>query len=512
MTEPAPFKPVKRAAGRAAQTARGIAWNWVAVVFGFTVTFFLSPFVVHQLGNLGYGVWTVLVSTISYLGLLDLGLRGAVTRFVSQHHAQGDHAAAGRAVSAALWLRQWIGLAIVALSLLLSLGIDRLFDIPAELRSDARWVVLLAGTSLAFSLALGVFGGVLAALHRFDLIGGMTIVQTLVRACGVVWILRSGHGILALAAWELLVVVSCNLALAALSFRVYPDLAVSLRFPARALLIEFWRYSSYVFLIHVFGQVIYYTDNLVVGAVISVSAVTFFAIGGSLNESLRQVLGSITPTFMPLASRFEASGEHDQLRRLLIYGTRIALVMILPIHAALFCRGQTFIGLWMGQEYAVVSSRVLQILLVAQVFIAANSTSLNIVLGLGKHRQYAIWLVGESAANLVLSVVLAREIGIYGVALGTVIPSLVVHMVLWPRYICRLLEIPVARHIFQSWIRPALAVVPFAIACYAAERYWPAASLAGFVLQIALLLPIYALAVLASFWKDVRLLWRTRLA
>src|SRR5712691_9476533 len=98
---------------------RSVALNWIALVVSIGVAFFLSPFVVHRLGNVAYGVWTLVNSMIAYMGLLDLGLRGAVTRFVSKYHANGEHLESSRAVSAAFRFRLWIGLVVVVISLVI---------------------------------------------------------------------------------------------------------------------------------------------------------------------------------------------------------------------------------------------------------------------------------------------------------------------------------------------------------------------------------------------------------
>lgn len=497
---------------RAGDTARGIAWNWTALGLNFGVTFFLSPFVVHRLGNVAYGVWTVVVSMTAYMAILDMGMRGAVVRFVSRGHAQGNHLESNQAVSAAVWLLQRVGLGVIAVSFLLSVSIVHFFPIPPELQSQARWAILLTGTSLSVTLAFGVFAAVLIALHRFDLLSGVMILQTLLRASGVVWLLRTGHGLLSIAGWELCVSLLGNLLLLTLSFRIYPELRLSLRNPSKEILRGLWKFGSYLFLGHLFYQVIYYTDNIVVGAFISVGAVTYFSIGGSLSDYLRQILVSMTGTFMPLAGRLEATGEHERLRRLLIEGTRAALVVTLPIVLALFFRGETFIRLWMGAQYAPVSSRVLQLLLVAQVFAIANATSSNIALGLAKHRDPILWSGAEAAVNLLLSIILARKIGLYGVALGTVIPRLFVQVLLWPKYICKIVGVPVRQLIWQSWIRPGMAALPFALGCLVTDRFWAPARLPSFFMQIAAIMPLYVMSVVLCFWKEIvrQLRGRTR--
>jgi len=488
---------------RVKRIAQNVLSNWFALGVTTVVGFFLSPFVVHHLGNLAYGVWVLIGSLVSYMGLLDLGLRGAVTRFVSKGAAQHDHAEAGRAVSGALWIRLWISLAIIAAGLVISAGFHRVFVIPVELQQAARIAVLITGITVGINLWCGVFGGVLVALHRYDLTSSVSILQTCARAAGIVYLLRSGHGILALAIWDLSTSILANTATIVFCFWIYPKLRIVFSRPDRATLSKLWNYSFYAFLINVAIQVVYYTDNLVVGAFLSPMAVTLYAIGGLVINYARQIVSSMTTTFTPLASTYEAEGNHDNLRRLTIHGTRAALIVSLPIEVALFFRGHTFIRLWMGEQYAHVSGTVMQILLLSVVLSSANTTSAGIVYGMEKHKRIAIWASAEAVANLVLSIVLVRRLGIYGVAWGTTIPSVVIELLLWPTFISQLVGIPVRRYLWQTWFRSALAIVPFAVACAVAERFWPARNLAVFFLQIAALLPLVPLAVTMVFRDEV---------
>jgi O-antigen/teichoic acid export membrane protein len=297
--------------------------------------------------------------------------------------------------------------------------------------------------------------------------------------------------------------VVSNLLTVLLCFRAYPQLKVVFTRPSRAVLAKLWNYSFYVFLINLAIQVTYYSDNLVVGAFLSPAAVTLYAIGGLLIIYARQIVSSMTTTFTPLASTFEAEGNYGNLYRLLINGTRASLIVSLPIEVALFFRGHTFIRLWMGEQYAGPSGTVLEILLLSMVFSSAITTASGIAYGLEKHKRVAFWAIGEAVANLTLSIVLVRRMGIYGVAWGTAIPSVIVEIVLWPHYICKLLSISVKNYLWQAWGRTALAVVPFSLGCVVIERFWPVHNLAFFFLQIALLLPLVPLALVLVFRKEV---------
>jgi O-antigen/teichoic acid export membrane protein len=492
---------------------RNVFSNWFALFVTTVVGFFLSPFVVHRLGNLAYGVWILVASLTSYMSLLDLGMRGAVTRFVSKGITQQNHEEASEAVSAALWIRLWISVAIICAGVIISFLAAHVFKIPADLQQAARIVIVISTFSVALNLWCGVFAGVLAALHRFEITSSISIGQVLLRAAGVVFLLRAGHSIVALAILDLSLAVVANAVTVASCSRLYPRLRIIFRAPSQNTLRKIWNYSLYAFLISIAVQVAYYSDNLVVGIYLSPSAVTYYAIGGMIIAYARVIVSSMSATFTPLASSYEAGGRQDSLQSLAIQGTRAGLLVSLPIVAALFFRGHTFIRLWMGDQYAVASGTVLQILLLSVAVSSANSTACGIMYGMEKHKRLAIWGSIEAVTNLVLSLILVRRLGIYGVAWGSAIPSVIIEVMLWPRYTSKLIGLPVRTFVMQSWVRGTAAVVPFAAACFLAERFWPAPTLFIFFLQIAVLVPLVPLVAGLVFRAETSELvrkWRTR--
>ena len=78
----------------------------------------------------------MLVSLVGYLGLLDLGVRTAVTKYVATHHAAARHEEASRIVSAALaifgitGLSAILGSAAFATFGLQAFNVSTEFDLP----------------------------------------------------------------------------------------------------------------------------------------------------------------------------------------------------------------------------------------------------------------------------------------------------------------------------------------------------------------------------------------------
>src|SRR5208282_1409450 len=159
-------------------------------------------------------------------------------------------------------------------------------------------------------------------------------------------------------------------------------------------------------------------------------------------------------------------------------------------------RGGSFIGLWMGPQYAQLSGQVLWVLSLTMMLWGANSSVAGIMLGLGKHKPIVPAMIIEGLCNLALSIFLVKRIGIIGVAWGTAVPSLATSLIFWPWYIHRTLKVQPLAYMLSAWIRPWVSLVPFVGASYLVERYWPATNLVEFFSQVALVLPL----ALLGYW------------
>jgi O-antigen/teichoic acid export membrane protein len=232
--------------------------------------------------------------------------------------------------------------------------------------------------------------------------------------------------------------------------------------------------------------------------------VTYYAIALSLCSYVSQAVNSMGATFVPAASTYEAAGDTNNLLMLYKNGTRATLAVSLPILIALMVCGRSFIGLWMGPQYSQRSGTVLIILCSALLFAFANRTAQAIAFGVEKHKIGAIWAIAEGVTNLALSVVLVRRYGIYGVAIGTMVPSLLVHLILWPGYTSKLVGLSYSEVVWKVWAPMYLSSVPFAIAMYMVNARFPAHNLMVFFIQIIAVLPVFYITVGLVFHSYVR--------
>jgi len=464
--------------------------NWVAFGFTASIAFAMSPFVLHSLGDTSYGIWVLLTTMVGYLGLLDLGVRGAVTRYVARYRATAEDVEAGKVASAALAIFAGTGLLALVISVGLAIFILPLFWIPAEYIGSARVVVMLGGAAVAVSLVSGVFGGILAATERFDLLSGVDILSTALRAVSIYVALVNGAGLVGLATVQLGYSLARGILNYVLARRQYPGLRLRVRDCGQSELRRIFSFSLFSTVLHMSEAAILEADSLVIAAFMPVHMITFFAIGANLTVYARSVIGGVSQTVTPRTSALQAGEHQDELQRVTLNWGRLATLAVLPIVGTFLVRGESFIGLWMGMEYAATSGRILSILSVALVAAAGRQVATSAIIGVNRHRQLAPWYVGEAAVNVGLSLVLVQSMGLDGVALGTAIPSLLVSILVIPWYVRRILGISTWHTWLEFWVRPLLAMVPFMLASYAVERLWPAGSVLEFFLQVAAILPV----------------------
>ena len=477
------------------RTGRNVIVMWLAFAFNVGVSFFLSPFIVHRLGNTAYGIWVLLGSLVGYMGLLDLGVRGAVMRYVARHHARHEDEEAGRTASAGRVIFGATGLVALSASAAIAVLLDRIFQIPADIVTVARAVVLIGGLNIAASLIGGVFGGTVAAMQRFDLSSITDIAVGAIRTLAIVGALAAGAGLLGLALVQLGCTVLQGVIQYAITRRLYPQLRLRLRGVDRPRILTIMTFSIYSSLLQVSGLLIFSADSIVIGTALPVATITFFAIAASLTDYTRSILSAVSQTITPRASALEGVGDSVELERVIVRTAAQASYIALPITVTFIVRGHAFLELWMGPSYANQSAAILTILSVALSFAAARQVIGGATIGLNRHRQLVPFYLAEGVINVGVSLYWVRSMGILGVALGTAVPNLVTTLLVIPWLVRRLLGTRLRDVWLRFWLRPIAAMIPFIVVTFLIERTWTAHHLLTFFAGVGAALPVAAAGI-----------------
>jgi len=495
--------------------ARRLLRNVVSNVSGFgvnvAVAFVVTPIVIHSLGDVAYGFWTLVVSITAYYGILDLGLRQAVGQYVARYRAQGDVDGVNRTLNTATVVLAGAGLVLVAATVILAMLLPGWIHADAEATRDAQQALVIVGLGLALGLPLAGFSMVPYACERFVLVNAISIGHRLLFLGCALWVLKAGYGLVGLAAANGGLQLLSWIALTFAARRLLPGLRFSpRRFFSVASLKEMTHFGFFSFLSSTADRIVAYTDVLLVATLFGTVSVTYYAIGANLPPYFVGVVLAVAWTFTPYATGLDAKGDRGALRDLVRHGSRGVAFFATLIATGMFLLGRDFLALWIGETYVSgetqVSAAVILYLLTASALIRLFAvTGHQVILAMRRVRALALFGLVEIVLNLVVSLALAPRMGVVGIAIGALVATIVAHGFARGLYLIKLLDVPLRSYL--AWgargavpILAAMLTVHFIFDDYIVADSWGRLVLKG----ILLVVPSVPVALLFSLDRDER--------
>lgn len=436
-----------------------IASNWTFFLVAILTAFIVSPIMVKQLGDEAYGIWVLIVSISSYFTVLDFGINTAIVRYVSKYTALKDYNKASIIYSSSFMIFIILSLVVMIAIAIIGLYFKEFFDIQSFSNQYLYIILLIVGADMAINLIFGVLSGAMRALQNFLEINIIMITVTIIKNAVLVYLLLNGYSLLSIAVLLISSTILRCLAQYIFIKKQYSFLNFNFSSIDKSTLKLLFNYSIYSFLIAIALKILFSTDSIVIGSLISVEDVTFYAIPAMIVEYLEKIIWAVIAVLIPIISSREAVAEANENSSLYILGTKYTLLFCAPIIIVLFIVGDDFIRIWMGDSYAEPSSKVLNILLIGYIFGLSQLIAQGILKGISKHKVLALIFCAQAVFNLVLSVILAPVYGIYGVAFGTTLPLLIANILLVPYFTCKELQLGYFSYISNAILKPGLPVV-----------------------------------------------------
>jgi O-antigen/teichoic acid export membrane protein len=439
-------------------------------IVGILAGIFLSPYLIHSLTKETYGLWVLIGSVVGYFGFTDFGVRIATGRLVAYYRAHQDAARVNHTINTCLALLTASGLVVTLLTFLLSPYFGRLFHIGPNVPHIPA-AVLLCGFAVAVGLPLTVFEGCLAGFERYDLINIIEIIMTIARVGLTVWMMQLGYGILALAIINFALTVAGGGAKYLLCYRVFEPMKVAVEHIDRSAIRATYATSVWFLILAVSVRISFFTDNIVIGYFRTTGEVAIYSIAGRLAQYALVAVHAFNLVLMPVAAAYDARADSTKQRQLLLLGTRASFAAAVFMATIFLAYGQQIIHVWVGSgfEQAAVVLAILTLPLVTQ---SSQMTTLIVLQGMAKHKNLSLIYLVEALANLILSLILVRPLGMIGVALGTALTSTFSSLIAQPIYVCRVLSLDLADYYRKAFLPVLVATAPLAAMIVGFQYLW----------------------------------------
>jgi O-antigen/teichoic acid export membrane protein len=438
--------------------ARNVSTRYLAIIAETVIGLVMLPFNLTHLGTAEYGLWVLLGSITVHFSVLDLGYGGALVKFMAQYRAHRNARALNEIASTLFFIFAAVGLVAYLAAAVVAFNLDHVFKITPDQARTGQWILLIIAVHVSLNFPFSVFGGVISGFQRYDANNMVAIGSSIAVAVVNVVVLLAGYGLIALVAATTLVRLIVFLIYRRNAYRIFPELQIRLSLFRRDRLREVTGFSIYASIIDWANKLNYQLDELVIGAMIGSSAVAVWAPAERIITGTQRLTNQLNGVLFPLIVDSDASQQKARLQQILLQGTRLSLVMVVPIAATLILLADPLIHAWLGPTKGPAMAGavpVLQILAVAVAFRVGNATGTTVLKGAGEHRMLAFVNIATGVANVVMSVLLARRFGLVGVAVGTLIPiAFTAVFILYPAS-CRRVGLPLMQAVTHS-ILPAV--------------------------------------------------------
>jgi O-antigen/teichoic acid export membrane protein len=458
-------------------------WNYITVLIFSAVSMVIAlvttPILLRYLGQTRMGGTRAVMDWTGYLSLLELGLGGALAPLLARELASEDVSAAAGMLAAGFraYLKVTIGMLLGGI-LLVAL-ITRLIRIDPAYFHDLRLATIIAAGTLLL-MPLSPLRSLAEANQRGYIVNLFLIAQSVTIAVCAVFLAKIGWGIAgqltAIAVGSVLFATLLVIDGVAHYRRMIPTHPTQAPPAASKAL---WSLNTPTLILNVCGRVGLLTDNIIIGSLLSASAIVPFLMTQRLAQLAQGQLQAIGSASWAALAQLHARGEHELFRSRFLELTRLVVMLGLIVLVPILAYNRAFVTMWVGAEqYAgltLTSLAVFNALILALsslwgwvfsgtgqmarlVPLSISSATLNLIVSLG-----ATWWLSHHDAHRAL----------WGPVIGTTSAYVLLNLPVLPILLRKHFGIPTSTLVAAvAW--PVLLSVPYGVAVmWFSVRYPP---------------------------------------
>lgn len=400
--------------------ARNTIFNLVGQVAPMFVAVFTIPILIKGLGTDRLGVLTLVWTVIGYFSLFDMGLSRALTKLIAEMLGSGEK----HEINTLIWTGQammlFLGIFGAIILLLISPWlVNDILKIPGELRTEMLPTFYLLSISIPVIISTAGLRGILEAYQRFDLVNVVRIPMGVYTFLGPVIVLFFSknlfHVVIILVIGRLIFwfihLWQC--------IKILPSLLRSFKVQ-KEFIKRLIRFGSWMTVTNVIGPVMVYMDRFIIGALVTVASVAYYTTPYEVVTKLWLIPGALVGVLFPA---FATSIVQNKKSTMLLYnrGVKCIYLVLFPITLFIVTFAHEILKFWLGNEFAVHSTFVLQWLAVGVFMQSLAQIPYALIQGVGRPDLTAKLHLIELPIYLLIVFWLIKSYSIGGASMAWVI-------------------------------------------------------------------------------------------
>lgn len=405
----------------AINTSSNVSVTILRIAFAFIMT----PILVENLLYHDYGIWEVCVSVIGYMGLLDLGLRPAITRHIAMYNSGKKQQEVLRVYSSSFFFMLLLGCLSLIIFLVWAIFYPESLSENNENIERYKWLLIIIGCQLLIKFPGIAAESTLDGFHKYYLKNNITIINTIIGNIIIFFYITPENALLLVAGVSTAGITIKYLIFIGLLGK-YNELGElpnkqSFSLPTLKYLI---RFGSKSFVQGVAWRIEQSITPILIATILNPALVIFYAIPANLVGYLKTLTANLTQALLPYFSE----NIHQELNKKQgIYQalTKYVLAITFPIHIGLFLLGEAFIAIWLNSDISSNARVLLYFLVSASLLHSLDPLASKFLTAENKHLIYAKLAPLGVTFNVVITSITLHFWGVEGASVGLFMQALV---------------------------------------------------------------------------------------
>jgi O-antigen/teichoic acid export membrane protein len=395
----------------------GLGFGYVNTILVVFAGLWLTPFLLHRLGQDRYGLWLLGAQVLMYLGLMDLGVVALLPRSVAYATGRAGGYREARdlpvliehTAGLVLWQTPFVAAAALALWLLIPDGWSAL-----------TWPLGLVVVFFVLMFPLRLLQALLQGLQDLSFVGAVQLCSWMAGTVLMATLVWLGWGLQSLAAgWIATQLLSAALFFWRLRSRFADVLPKSIPHISMNVARQQLGKGVSISVSQVAQVLLSGTDLLIIGRALGPFAVVPYACTGKLVTLLANQPSMLMQMAEPALSELRAGSSRERvfsastaLSQMVLLGSGAVSCVVLAVN-------QGFVSWWVGGER--FGGSLLTVLMLANMLLRhLNVTASYTLFCFGYERRLAIVGVVDGAVTVALSLIFVHVLGAPGAVLGSI--------------------------------------------------------------------------------------------
>ena len=387
------------------------------------------------LGQSEYGLFQLVSSVISYLGLLNFGFGSTYIRFYMRYKANNDYEKIKTLNGMFLIIFSIIGTIAVIAGIILAMNSQIVFgnQLTASEHATARILMYILTINIALTFPGIVFTSYITTHEKFIFQRLIQIIQVICQPFLILPLLLLGYGSIGMVSAITIISLGTQIATMLYGFK-----KLKFRFSFKEfdfiLLKEMSIFTSFVFISMVIDKINWQVDKFILGHFYGTITVAIYAIAAQLSTYYIAISSAISSVFTPRIHRMITSEKGStELNALFVKVGRVQYIILSLIATGVIFFGKQFLIIWAGIEYSE-SYRILMLLIIPSIVPLIQNIGIQIQQSMNKHKFRSILYLIIALLNVGVTIPLAKLYGGFGAAIGTAGAHIIGHIIIMNWY------------------------------------------------------------------------------